>query len=59
MNPVNETALLLLVVIFGATVSAMSYQWTGSWSYLATFGGALLSGMSAGRITRIVRKATE
>lgn len=58
MKPVNETALLLVVVIAGAVLSTAAWQWPGSWGIVATYGGALVAGMAAGRVTGIVRRAT-
>jgi hypothetical protein len=58
LNQVLETKLLLIAVLGGTTISTASWQWTDPWSSLATFGGALLAGMAAARITRIVMRAT-
>lgn len=57
MNPATKTTALLIVVIAGTVLSTASWNWTGSWSYLATVVGAFVAGMAAGRITRIVREA--
>jgi hypothetical protein len=59
LNPVLQTKLLLIVVLAGAVISTAAWQWTGAWASVATFGGALAAGMAAGRVTRIVIRATE
>lgn len=52
LHPVTQTTLLLVAVIFGTTVSTAA---TNLW---LVFGGATVSGMAAGRIVRLVQRAT-
>jgi ATP/ADP translocase len=58
MKPVNETTLLLVVILAGSTLSTSAWGWHGWIAPVVTYGGALFAGMACARITRIVRRAT-
>lgn len=59
MNPVQETVLLLVVVIAFASLAMAAHFWPDTpLNTLALIGAPLVAGLACGRITRIVRSAT-
>lgn len=60
MTPVTETVLLLVVVLAFASLAMAAHFWPDTpLNTLAMLGAPLVAGLACGRITRIVRRATE